>query len=108
MSLSIIADNGVAGVTFQMTSTDAVQGITGTKKFLDGVSKGKAVGALVSVETKDIRFAFGVDPTTSLGHPCSAGGSINLYGWQEVNDFRFISASAGQAATLTITVRHST
>jgi len=106
MSVQVAVDEGVVGVTYTVATTDAAQSIATNKKYFDGVSKGKATGALVTVAVKSIRFAFGVDPTTSFGHLCNADGSIELVSWQEVNDFRFISAASGQAATLTITIRY--
>jgi hypothetical protein len=57
----------------------------------------------ISVEDANIRLSLGAAATTSKGHLISVGDTIRL-DEQEINSAEFISAVAGNHATLQVTV----
>jgi len=93
--------DGFSGPTFSMTSSNTAQSIAASKLTLDARS---LIGMLVSVDTNNIRGAFGgTAATTLLGHMIYAGGSIQIKGKQNAKTFSFISAVAGAHGVLHIT-----
>lgn len=94
---------------------EATESITSTNSAKDlsdslsaGIQKGnqKCVGAIITVESNSIRYAFGganADQTT--GHLASAGDKIVLNGYKEVETFNFASETADSHATLRVTIR---
>ena len=96
--------DGATDATEKVSSTNTAQLlITALAASLD---PGRSIqGALVTVETNDIRFAFGVAPTTAgMGHILTAGQSIMLRGGQSVRKFQFVSKTADSAGVVHITV----
>ena len=69
--------------------------------------KENVTGCLITCETNDLRFAWGVNPTGSgganLGHVLAAGQSIKLTNHKQIIDFRFCNKTAGSAAVIHIT-----
>jgi len=94
--------DGKAGTTASMTSSNTAQLLTSTLRISsDGI---RSNGAIISVESEAIRYAFNEDPTIAgLGHICMAGSGIVLNSPQMVNSFKFISAATSTPATLQIT-----
>jgi len=102
---------GSPGVTYSVASTDAAQALAAAKLYLDGVDhttdadyKFRAVAVHITIDTEPIRIAFGVNPTTSLGHRYLINSILPLASWADITNFKFISAVAGQHATLQVTV----
>lgn len=64
-------------------------------------------GATISLETNDIRFSFGTDPTndagTALGHHMPAGQILQLHSGNAVKKFKYLNKTAGSNAVLQIT-----
>ena len=95
---------GVPGVTFRMASTDIAQALTPTN--LINAAGRRAIAVLITCETQNIRFAFGVTPTegaSGLGHIIYPEGSFNMASARAAQTFRFISAAAGVHGALLIT-----
>lgn len=92
---------GDPGTTVSAASTNTAQALSATTATLTSGTR-RVSSVLITVETKGIRGAFGSTPTTSLGHLFSAGDALRLFG-PEVTQFQFISAVAGEHATLQIT-----
>ena len=99
-----------AGTPKQATTvntTDASQsladlGVTLTSSSARGADE-QAQYVFISVEDADVRMSFVTAATTSLGHLLVAGDTVVLEE-QEIPEAEFISAVAGAAATLQITV----
>ena len=92
--------------TQHANSTDAAKSLIAAHKYRDGVSDGKSVGMIITVETQPIRIAFGVAPirATPLGHVIQPGGEpIILNSWAQIKQFQYQSEIAGSAADLNIT-----
>ena len=108
MSISnVFIMGGKPEITFEMTSSDAVQTITSSKHFVTGsnVNDKPAHTAAITIETAEIRYAFGVDPVQGgLGHLDGISGVIKLQSYKSIRDFRFISNASGVHATLMITI----
>jgi len=82
-----------------------LQDVTGfVAQYSSGYDKQNVVSCLITVETNDIRFAWGADPTqVGLGHVLSAGQSLKLTNHKQIIDFRFINKTNGSNAILQIT-----
>ena len=106
MARAVNIITGATGGTYSVASTDTAQGLATAKKYQSGSEGGRPASAcLITCETNSIRWAIGgTTATTSLGHLLEAGKAIRLTSWDEVNNFSFISATAGQHATLMISV----
>ncbi|MCK5017579.1 MAG: hypothetical protein KAS32_10970 [Candidatus Peribacteraceae bacterium] len=98
MSRIVTSFSGNPKTTTKYTSTNTAAALTK----VDG-----CIGALITLETNDIRFGFDITPTGSgganLGHILSAGDSIKLMSGREVGDFRFVSKTAGSHGVLHVT-----
>ena len=83
-----------------IASTNTAQGLTAGN--VTHATYGKASSALVSVETKSIRYTLGgTSPTTGgVGAPVAAGQQIELNTFDGIDAFEFVSSVADQAATL--------
>ena len=105
--MNILEVRGRAGVTVAETSTDDVQNIdTGITDIKFKNSDGDLIsGLLITCETNNIRYAFGVDPVAdTLGHVLlkdTAG--IYLRNAADIRAFRFISATGQAAGVLQLT-----
>jgi hypothetical protein len=95
--------DGPTDATEQEVSTNAAQVLVDLLTLVAGKS---IQGALITNETADIRFAFGVDPTIAgpLGHILASGQSLMLRGGHSVRNFRFVSKTTDTPGTLHITV----
>ena len=92
---SIIAFDGNPGVSSRTLTSDVVVTMTRVAN---------AIGALVTVETNDIRFDFGQDPDqTNVGHVLVAGAGLKINSGIGVASFRFINKTNGSQAAVTIT-----
>ena len=91
--------SGKCKLTWKQTSSDTAAGLTAAN--IVGAALQDAVGVLITVETNDIRYTLdGVTTPTSsagtgLGHVMVAGGGIVLDGPGQVQNFSFISKTAG-------------
>lgn len=96
MSESVRIFDGTAGTTFSQNSTDTAQSLTAS-----GITN--AGGAIITVETNSVRYAFTATPTQAgLGHLATAGTVIVLNSGSLVKNFKFISAVAATHGTLQI------
>lgn len=92
--------DGDPGITSTVASADTVKNllserISGTKV---------ATGCIISIESANIRYAFGVDPVAGgLGHLGTSGTTVVLNSSTLISKFRYISNAAGVASTLNIT-----
>jgi len=95
--------DGIPGETFTMNSTDAAQLLTAAG--LLSSNGNRALGVLITCETKDIKFCLGGATPVSggLGHVLAVGQSLSLNSGPAVKLFKFISSTAGQAGVLMIT-----
>lgn len=101
---NVITMSGVPGETFTMTSTNTAQSLTAAN--IVGSGGAQPIGALITCETKAVKFCVGGSTPVSsgLGHVIASGGSRTLDSGNAVKTFKFISSAAGQAGTLQITV----
>lgn len=99
MKYTTILD-GIPSITTKVTSTDTAQTLDTT---IDQINSYSPISILITCETNDIRFAFGVNPTTALGHIIYATYSIVLNNPKSIRDFRFISETAGAHGDLMVT-----
>ena len=96
--------------TYQVNSTNTAQGIADAKKYVasSNVNDKPCHGAMITIETNDIRYSFSTTPTQSgglgVGHLAGDGDALKLNSFKAVNDFKFISNIAGAHAMLTITI----
>lgn len=100
--------SGKAKITWKQTSTDTAAGLTAAN-IVGSVSEQKAIGALITCETKDVRYTLdGVNsPTGSggadFGHVLAAGESLILDSPDHVANFSFVTKTAGDHGVLHIT-----
>ena len=97
---------GSPNETYTVNASDTKAGLGAAKIYQSGVLGGlKAVGCIITVETFGIRYCVGgEDPTTSLGHLLNPGDVLILRNWKAINTFLYINESAGDNATLMVTV----
>jgi len=105
MSKVIGAITGEPITTIKHTCGDAaetlIDDVTG---FVAQSSDVNVTAVLITCETNDIRFAWGVDPTQAgLGHILYTGQSLKLSNHKQVIDLRFINKTNGANAVLQIT-----
>jgi len=98
--------SGKAKITWKQTSTNTAAGLTAANVI--GTALQNAVGALITVETNDIRYTLdGTTPTGSggadFGHVMAAGGGIILDDPGQVQDFQFVSKTAGSHGVIHVT-----
>jgi len=98
--------SGKAKVTWKQTSSNTAAGLTAAN--IVGAAGQNAIGALITNETNDIRYTLdGTDPESSagdnFGHVMPAGGGIILDDPGQVQNFLFISKTAGSHGVLHIT-----
>jgi len=99
--------SGKAKITWKQTSANTAAGLTAAN--IVNSSGQRAIGALITVETKDIRFTLDSEnvPTGSggadFGHILAAGESIALDSPDHVKDFSFCSKTAGEHGVIHVT-----
>uniref|UniRef100_A0A6H1ZHY6 Uncharacterized protein n=1 Tax=viral metagenome TaxID=1070528 RepID=A0A6H1ZHY6_9ZZZZ len=99
---NIFSMDGVPGTTFTMTSTNASQALTAAS--LLSANGNRAIAALITCETNDVKFVFGATPVSSgLGHVLGIGASIMINNSAGLKSFRFISSTADAHGVLQIT-----
>lgn len=92
---SVISFDGNPGVSASTTTSDAVVTVTRATD---------CIGALITVETNDIRFDFGQNPSQAgAGHLLVAGAGLKLSSGAAVGKFRFINKTNGSQAVVKIT-----
>lgn len=100
--------SGKAKITWKQTSTNSAAGLTAANIVSDNAEQ-NAIGALITCETNDVRYSLDGenDPTGSggadFGHVMPAGGGVILDDPGQVQDFKFISKTAGSHGVLHIT-----
>jgi len=91
--------SGKCKLTWKQTSSDTAAGLTAAN--IVGAALQDAVGALITVETQDIRYTLdGVTtPTistgTAVGHVLTSGKSLVLDDPGQIQNFSFVSKTAG-------------
>lgn len=100
---------GKPKITWQQASTDTAAGLTAANLVSESAEQ-DAVALLITCETNDVRYALdGQSPTTStgdganFGHVLASGDAIILDNPLAIQNFQFVSKTAGSAGTLTIT-----
>ena len=99
--------SGKAKITWKQTSTNTAAGLTAAN-IVGGISGQNAIGALITCETNDIRYTLdGANTPESsagddFGHIMPAGGGIILDDPGQIQNFAFISKTAGSAGVLHI------
>lgn len=92
---------GRPGITTRLATTDAVQTIASSLMALNGKA---IIGLDIYVDAQAVRYAFGVDPvedgSTYLGRKVAATGLIELTSFEQIANFRFISAASGSHGVL--------
>lgn len=107
----VMQTSGKCKITWKQTSANAAAGLTAANIVSatgpDSVSH-NAVGAIITVETNDIRYTLDGDndPTGSggadFGHVLKADGGLVLDDPKQVQNFSFCSKTAGSAGVLHI------
>jgi hypothetical protein len=64
----------------------------------------EAIAAYVTVEAQSLRYAFGVDPSTTLGHLVASGGSFWVRGPAALKALRLRNAADGSNFKVVVTV----
>lgn len=96
----------VTGTTSDTAQSLVALGASISTSPVNQVSGGRQANyAIISVEGYPIRYGKG-SVSTSLGHPAEPGDEIKLESADEVLNCKFISAVAGNHATLQITVEY--
>ena len=109
MSTIVQTTTGEPLTTLKHTCGDAAEQFSDVSSFVaqrsnaDG-SKNNVVGVLVTVETYDLRFAWGTNPTQAgVGHILYVGQSLKLTNHKQIIDFRFINKTNGENSVIQIT-----
>lgn len=98
---------GTPGITARVAAADTVKVLT-TAVAPAGTSK-RPTAVLITCETFDVRFSFGVDPVnsgTTLGHVLATGQSLRVSNPAAVGDLRFINKTAGSNGLLQVTYEY--
>lgn len=118
MAKFIIEMAGEPGTTISYTCGDTAKQLTDVTGWVAQKTttvnsvprKRNVIGALITVETHDIRFSYGTNPVQSgsvIGHILYATQSIKLNNHKQIIDFRFINKTGGSNAVLRITPEFS-
>lgn len=98
--------SGKCKITWKQTSANSAAGLTAAN--IVGAAGQNAIGALITLETQDIRYTLDGDndPTGSggadFGHVIQANGGLVLDDPGKVQNFRFCSKTAGSHGVLHI------
>ena len=105
-----ILNSGQPGPTTRIAVTDAAQNLSAVFTNTNGAP---AIGAIITVEDKSIRYTLGGNITTptypptqgatALGHVAAAATSITLASGSQVRTFQFINAVAQDDAVIQVT-----
>lgn len=102
---NVITTRGMPGETFTQTSTNTAQSLTAAS--ILGSSGAPSIGALITFETNDVKYAFGGATPVSSGLGHTADVSVQPTLWLDsgnaVKTFEFISAVAGAHGVLQVT-----
>jgi len=103
MPRNVFVTEGVAGTTFTQTSTNTAAVLTAAS--LLSASGNRCLGALITCETNDVRFALGdaVPVSDGLGHVLADEQSIWLGSAAALQSMQIISSTAGAHGVLMIT-----
>ena len=105
MAVNVTVIGGKPTITYKVASTNAVQTLAAAKLVTAGDHPKNCNSVSITVETANIRYAFGVDPTQAgLGHLVGDEGIVKLNSYKAARDFRFISAAAGVHGAFQITI----
>lgn len=104
VALETTISDGTPGMTYRVVVSDTAQSVAANILTYLGVI---AKGAIISVETYSVRFAFGgTTPTqgaSGIGHVVAASGGIRIYGYTALANLKFINATNGSVGILQIT-----
>ena len=102
--MSDISTSGMPGETFSQISSDTAANLTAAN-IVGSDGNSRPVGALITCETKDIKFCLGgaTPACAGAGHVLAAGGSLVLDSGSAVKTFKFVSSASGQAGTIRVT-----
>lgn len=99
--------SGKCKLTWKQTSSNTAAGLTAANVVSDSAEQ-NAIGALITVETNDIRYTLDGETTPessggdSIGHVMPAGGGLFMDDPGQIQNFNFISKTAGSAGVLHI------
>jgi hypothetical protein len=102
--LKVLSFDGRAYQTTRITSSDTATALPSALLTVAGYT---AKGAIITVETASLRFAFGVDPTqgaSGLGHMFRAGDTFRAYGESIVSQLKHINYAVGINAVIQVTI----
>lgn len=97
---------GSYGPTYVLTSSDTPQSFDESYLTYTLGPSGKermASAALITCETYPVRVSWLTPPTFSLGHILNVGDTLRVVGIINLENFKYISASAGAAGVLQVT-----
>ncbi len=100
--------DGVAGITFVVQTTGAVQTFSDAQ--LQNANEVMPIGCLISCEGANVRFAYNVDPEAgalgsgALGHVLFTNQSMVIQNTNSIANFRFRSLEEQTAADLQVTM----
>jgi len=98
---------GSYGYTYVLTSTDTPQSFDSAyltySTAPSGVQERTAGSALITCETYPVRVSWLTPPTFSLGHALEPGDTMRVVGIINLENFQYISGSAGAAGKLQVT-----
>jgi hypothetical protein len=98
---------GSYGFTYVLTSTDSPQSFDSSYLTYSTAPSGEqartAGSALVTCETYPVRVSWLTPPTFTLGHTLMVGDTLRIVGIINLENFQFVSASAGAAGVLQVT-----
>lgn len=98
---AITVSTSAIGLTAgKLTTANLANAVSGEQSYIEVKRVSKA---LITVETDLVRFRIdGTNPTSSTGHQLSAGDSLEISGFQNLTNIRFIRSGAADA-TIRIT-----
>lgn len=99
-------------ITLDHTCDDTVDTLDDISGWVFGFStsdtpprKLMASGAIITVKTNPLQYAFGADPVqTGLGHQLAAGSNLVLTNHRQLRDIRFINQTNGSDAVISVTI----
>jgi hypothetical protein len=105
-TLSVMGNVYGTTVAFATTDTSTLLTAAINNAYGSAIDFTKVKAVLITVETNPARIAFGVTATTGLGHVIASGSSLRLPSQSLIRSARIISAGAGSAATLQVTLEY--
>lgn len=99
---------GTMGVTTRVATTDTATGISAS--ILTSATGSRSAQAVtISIETANVRVGFNVSPTqggSGIGHLMYPGDSWRIVGRENLEQFKYISASNGVAGAIQMTAEY--